>query len=387
MTESTPTSLSQALLGNKSNAIDSQLDDLFKHSAGPANVPKVVFKPPAKTKEEDNEGKGAPEVKKRKKDFTKNALKSKKLKITSESKPEIKEEEGEKDKMNDESDSENMDSDKEEIVKKKKREEETEKLERTIFVGNLSATCIQKADYKKLKAKFSEYGKISSIRFRSIAFSELLPRKIAFITKKLHPERDVLNAYIVFKEKSSVDNALVANGEVFLNKHLRVDRAINPKSHDNKRSIFVGNLAFDVQEEDLWQFFKDCGQVENVRIVRDKKTNIGKGFGYVQFNDRASVDLALQLNGTKLGKRDVRVFRSLDSEAKPSTLSAARRIAMKKFGGNAKRVVKTAGKSVASVLEGTRAEKGIKPSNMFKKQRQKNMPGKKKSKGTSGKKK
>jgi nucleolar protein 12 len=47
--------------------------------------------------------------------------------------------------------------------------------------------------------------------------------------------------------------------------------------------VFVGNLPFDVQDEELYTHFERCGEIEFVRIVRDKKTNIGKGFGYVQF--------------------------------------------------------------------------------------------------------
>ena len=55
------------------------------------------------------------------------------------------------------------------------------------------------------------------------------------------------------------------------------------QGHDHKRSVFVGNLPFDVQDEDLYTHFARCGDIEFVRVVRDKKTNIGKGFGYVQF--------------------------------------------------------------------------------------------------------
>jgi RNA recognition motif-containing protein len=73
--------------------------------------------------------------------------------------------------------------------------------------------------------------------------------------------------------------------------------------------VFVGNLAFDAQEEDLWNFFKDSGDIENVRIIRDRKTNLGKGFAYVQFQDRASVDVALRLHDTKMGTRKLRVVR------------------------------------------------------------------------------
>jgi nucleolar protein 12 len=42
-------------------------------------------------------------------------------------------------------------------------------------------------------------------------------------------------------------------------------------------------LSFDAQEEELWLYFESCGEIENVRIVRDNKTNVGKGFAFVQF--------------------------------------------------------------------------------------------------------
>lgn len=48
------------------------------------------------------------------------------------------------------------------------RDEEKEKNERTLFVGNLAVSTIQKDEYKELKKTFSEYGKIESIRFRSV---------------------------------------------------------------------------------------------------------------------------------------------------------------------------------------------------------------------------
>jgi nucleolar protein 12 len=105
-----------------------------------------------------------------------------------------------------------------------KKSDDPARQARTAFVGNLAVSSMSKADFRKLKSTFSAFGSIESIRFRSIAFSELLPRKIAFITGKLHPERDVVNAYIVFDKKESVAKAVAAlNGQSFLNKHMRVD--------------------------------------------------------------------------------------------------------------------------------------------------------------------
>ena len=89
--------------------------------------------------------------------------------------------------------------------------------------------------------------------------------------------------YIVFKDKESVEKALAENGAAFEDKHLRVDKVEQDGKKDTKRSVFVGNVNFKASEEDLRSFFKDCGDVSNVRLVRDKTLNIGKGFGFVQF--------------------------------------------------------------------------------------------------------
>ncbi|KAF9545376.1 Nucleolar protein 12 [Mortierella hygrophila] len=217
-----------------------------------------------------------------------------------------------------------------------KKSDDPERQARTAFVGNLAVTSMTKGDFKKLKAAFTAFGPVESIRFRSIAFAELLPRKIAFITGKLHPERDVLNAYIVFKNKASVPKAVAAmNGQLFLNKHIRVDTVDGAKKHQPKKSVFVGNLAFDAQEEDLWEFFKDSGDIENVRIIRDRKTNLGKGFAYVTFQDRASVDVALRLHDTKMGTRKMRVVRCkrLEEEAKTDGTQARSKTAVAGAGG------------------------------------------------------
>jgi len=38
-----------------------------------------------------------------------------------------------------------------------------------------------------------------------------------------------------------------------------------------------------MQEDEIWDYFKDCGTISAVRIVRDNATGVSKGFGYVDF--------------------------------------------------------------------------------------------------------
>ncbi|KAJ2160438.1 Nucleolar protein 12 [Coemansia sp. RSA 552] len=228
--------------------------------------------------------------------------------------------------------------------------QDPEVLKRTVFVGNLSIKSItDNKVYSELRELCKKYGPIKGIRFRSIAFSELLPRKVAFIRGKFHSERHACNAYIEFKDEEAATKALELNGAEFQDRHLRVDSANNDKPYDMKRSVFVGNLDFAAEEEDLWKHFGSCGTVENVRIIRDAKTNMGKGFAYVQFADRADVGLALKLAGTEVNSRKLRVQRASEKAAK-----AAR---------GPEKGAKGRPVAARAVFEGTRSVKGDKPSN------------------------
>ncbi|KAJ3315952.1 Nucleolar protein 12 [Boothiomyces sp. JEL0838] len=218
-------------------------------------------------------------------------------------KKEVKEEEIEEEKKEDSVEITHGDSSDEETPKSNATETRREKIqkiieknERTIFVGNLPVTVIEKA------------------------FSEKLPRKQAFIAKKLHEKRESLNAYIVFKESEAAKKALSLNGAVFMDHHIRVDIAEKKqeKQRDSKRCVFIGNLPFDIADEQVWGFFEGVGEIENVRLIRDRKTNVGKGFGYVQFKERASVVLALKLNDNELEGRKLRVTRAVESLADKS---------------------------------------------------------------------
>ena len=112
------------------------------------------------------------------------------------------------------------------------------------------------------------------------------------------------------------------NGTTFLDRMLRVDAVVKRSTTESlsdsallssaignpKLTIFVGNLDFASKEEDLRIFFEGIVSVERgppdaeesqdegkpkcwvtrVRMIRDKDTQLGKGFAYVQFSVRTS---------------------------------------------------------------------------------------------------
>jgi nucleolar protein 12 len=193
-----------------------------------------------------------------------------------------------------------------------------ERLARTIFVGNVPTS----VGVKELKKFFSAHGGVESVRIRSAAAANLkMPQRGAVITGQLDTEvKDATNAYVVFRAVDSsggknhglsgaqaVERALGTNGALAFGRHLAVDRATAAgqgskahASHDPKKSVFVGNLPFDAQEEPLWAAFGACGEVAYVRLIREPRTQQGKGFGYVGFVEEGSVERALRLHGTRL---------------------------------------------------------------------------------------
>ena len=77
--------------------------------------------------------------------------------------------------------------------------------------------------------------------------------------------------------------------------------------------MFIGNTPFIVSEEELREFFVGCGEIENVRLVRDPKTFLGKGIGYVMFKNKEEMQKAIkEKDGAKFKGRELRVKRAVD---------------------------------------------------------------------------
>ena len=59
-------------------------------------------------------------------------------------------------------------------------------------------------------------------------------------------------------------------------------------------NIFVGNLASDVNEDELKELFSKHGKVDNVKIIRDMFSQVSKGFGFIEMPGRADSEKALK---------------------------------------------------------------------------------------------
>ncbi len=212
---------------------------------------------------------------------------------------------------------------------------EKAKAERTVFVGGVPVS-VAKND--KLEKYFSKFGKIGSVRFRSIAMAKLMNpqmRRVGYIKGEFNEKQETCNAYVVFADKASVVLALAENGKDDFQEdfHLRVDTVEPTISH--KKSIFVGNLPFDVSDRAVREAFAESGPIEYVRVVRDSVTSLGRGYAYVCFEKREGAKAAAELTNVKVAGRTVRIERCKKPGAEkkdenPSATKKARTAPMSK---------------------------------------------------------
>ena len=78
-------------------------------------------------------------------------------------------------------------------------------------------------------------------------------------------------------------------------------------------NIYVGNLSYQMSEDELRDAFGAFGDVSSVKILMDRETGRSRGFGFVEMPNQSEAETAItQLNGKDLGGRALRI-----NEARP----------------------------------------------------------------------
>lgn len=82
---------------------------------------------------------------------------------------------------------------------------------------------------------------------------------------------------------------------------------------EDKNKLYVGNLAYSMNDEELKAIFAEVGEVIDAKIINDKFSGKSKGFGFVTMVDQAAADKAVkELNG-----KDVKGFKLRIDLARP----------------------------------------------------------------------
>ncbi|MFN5476290.1 MAG: RNA recognition motif domain-containing protein [Sphingobacteriales bacterium] len=84
-------------------------------------------------------------------------------------------------------------------------------------------------------------------------------------------------------------------------------------------NIFVSNLSFNVQDEDLREFFTSYGEVTSAKIINDRETGKSRGFGFVEMSDdTASKKAIAELDGANVDGRTIKVSEAKPKESRPA---------------------------------------------------------------------
>ena len=86
-------------------------------------------------------------------------------------------------------------------------------------------------------------------------------------------------------------------------------------------NIYVGNLPYNLTEDDLKAAFSEFGEVSSANIIMDKISGQSKGFGFVEMPDDSEADQAIKaLNESALNGRNIKV-----NQARPRSERSSRR--------------------------------------------------------------
>ena len=69
-------------------------------------------------------------------------------------------------------------------------------------------------------------------------------------------------------------------------------------------NIYVSNLSFNVQDEDLREFFTEYGEVTSAKVITDKFTGKSRGFGFVEMPDTEAAQKAISELDNEVGEED-----------------------------------------------------------------------------------
>lgn len=91
-------------------------------------------------------------------------------------------------------------------------------------------------------------------------------------------------------------------------KSARANKVSNfsPNMVEGYNRVYVGNLSWNVTEDDLKKLFSDCS-ISSIRFGQDKETGEFRGYAHVEFPDSVCVNMALKLDQKIVCGRPVRI--------------------------------------------------------------------------------
>ena len=81
------------------------------------------------------------------------------------------------------------------------------------------------------------------------------------------------------------------------------------------KKLYIGNLGFEVTQQDLEGLFAQAGTCESVAVITDRTTGQSRGFGFVEMSSNAEAQAAIQqFNGHDLKGRPIKVNEAIERD-------------------------------------------------------------------------
>jgi RNA recognition motif-containing protein len=73
-------------------------------------------------------------------------------------------------------------------------------------------------------------------------------------------------------------------------------------------NIYIGNLSYQTTEDTLKALFDEFGEVQNIKVIKDRYSGRSKGFGFVEMPSNSEADQAIKaLNGRRIDGYNIKV--------------------------------------------------------------------------------
>ena len=155
-------------------------------------------------------------------------------------------------------------------------------------------------------------------------------KSLSFILNwKLTPESGRFG-YVEFETAEAAENAIsMFNMQNFEGRRMTVQHTIERRQnaqarrgnaplkepHAPSKTLFIGNMAFDMSDRDLNNLFREIKNVVDVRVAIDRRTGQPRGFAHADFVDVASAERAMaELSDKEVCGRYLRVDFSTNSK-------------------------------------------------------------------------
>lgn len=75
----------------------------------------------------------------------------------------------------------------------------------------------------------------------------------------------------------------------------------------SQSKVYVGNLPYNVTDEELQGFFGQYGDINEIKVITDRETGRSKGFGFITFASDQAAQAAIEADGKEFGGRALKV--------------------------------------------------------------------------------